>query len=661
MTKKLELSEETLAALEDKDILTQCKTEFQMAKEMMTPKWQTWQTNLKLYNNQKRDKEAVGNNLLYTLFNTLLAFLYFDKLMVSFEPRESGDIERCELTTHLAKFDYEDMGMPKKKYDLLWDSLFFGNGFAYVGGLKDQTPQVEVLDPFTIYIDPFTTDISNARFIALEKTMTKWEMEKKKFNNIDSLGVPTNTQYMAADQARKDAKNEVSNEEKLEYQNKQFIILEWFTIRDGKKVHFFTDFNCSLLLTPVKPLVFKDKEFPIITQTFSPIPHEFWSLSVPDLLEDKQRASAVLVNLGLAMEKAKLYPRYLFDRSAILNIQDLKNPQSNKYIPTDPAGRSLRDIITPLEQSTITNSTNLIYEMIRDFAERTVGAPELRQGIVSRGKRTATELQLTSINSDTRNSLSAKLFTISDIEFWTKWLNRYKQFRTLAKDKIIRIQGALGVRFESIETDTFNFKTDPDIVIESTNVSLQKKMMDKQSLVELSKVIIDDETTIAAKRYYKRKLLQLSEFDKDEVDQVLPPTFDELRAQEENKLLEKGKLPEIEPYDDHYTHIIVHNTVPMNETTKAVVIAHLQVHKDAFLKEKQKEKELEYQQQTKPSQPGMAGAGAQPPTNINGAIEGMISKGRMPFERPQVPINQIQPTNIPPTATGSVPQNPLNQ
>ncbi|MCX5781791.1 MAG: hypothetical protein NT145_03670, partial [Elusimicrobia bacterium] len=495
--------------------------------------------------------------------------------------------------------------------------------------------------------DPLATDISSARFIALERTMTKWEMEQKKFNNIDKLGVATDTQSKNADEARKEAKNEVSVSEPEDYQNKEFIILEWFTIRDGKKVHFFTDFNCSLLLTEVKKLVFKDDEFPITVYPFSPIPHEFWSLSVPDLLEDKQRASAILVNLGLAMEKSKLYPRYLFDRNAILNVQDLKNPQSNKYIPTDPAGRALRDVIVPLEQSTITNSTNLIYEMIRDISERTVGTPQLRQGIVSSGRRTATELQLTSVNADTRNSLAAKLFANSDVEFWTKWLSRYTQFKALAKDKIIRIQGTLGVRFESIETDTFNFKTDPDIIIESSNVSLQKKMLDKQSLVELSKVIIEPDTLTAAKRCYKKKLLQLSDFNKDEIDQVLPPNFDELRAQEENKLLEKGKLPEIEPYDDHYTHMIIHNTVPMNKITKAVVIAHIQTHKDAFLKDRQKEKELEYQQQTKPE------AGAQP--NPNGAIEGLISRGRMPFERPQVPTNQIQPTNIPPN-TGEVPQ-----
>jgi len=35
---------------------------------------------------------------------------------------------------------------------------------------------------------------------------------------------------------------------------------------------------------------------------------------------------------------------------------------------------------------------------------------------------------------------------------------------------------------------------------------------------------------------------------------------------------------------------------------------------------------------------GMAGTSVQP--NINGAIEGFISQGRQPFERPQTPMGQ---------------------
>jgi len=644
MTKKLKLSAKALEEIEKTNLLAQCKTEFRLSKDALTTKWSSWHTYLKLYNNSKRDKEAVGNNLLYTLFNTLLAYLYFDKLQVSFNPRESGDIDKCELATNAAKFDYALMNMPQIQYDWLWDALFFGIGYLYVGGMVKQVPQIEVIDPFTVYIDPLATEISNTRFIALERQMMKWEMKKKGFENIESLqSSKQDTQTERAEQARKDAKNEVNPTEEETYENKEYVVLEWFTIRDGKKVHFFTDFNCSILFTPVKKLVYKDHEWPFVIKRFSPIPHELSGLSVPDLLEDKQRASAVLINLGLAMEKSKLYPQYLYDRNAIPNINDLKNFAFNKFIPTEPGGRAMRDIISPLQQQSITNSTNVIYEMIKDFAQRTVGTPDSKQGFASKGKRTATELQLTQISADTRNSLAAKLFTLSEVNLWQKWLNRYKQFKSLVKDKIIRIQGALGVKFEQIDLDTFDFNTDPDVIIESANVSAQQKMIDKQSLVELSKVIIDQESTISSKRYYKRRLLQLSDFEKDEINQILPPTFDELRAMEENKILAKGKLPEIEPYDDHYTHITIHNTVADSDKVKANKMAHIQAHKQAFLDDRQEEKRMALEQKNAPQ-----GTPAKQP-NINGSIEGFISEGKAPFEKPQVPMSENPMNPINPT------------
>ena len=65
----------------------------------MKPKWDEWALRLKLNNNQKRDKSAVGDPLLFTIHQTVLASLYDDKLMVSHEGREAGDDEIAENLT----------------------------------------------------------------------------------------------------------------------------------------------------------------------------------------------------------------------------------------------------------------------------------------------------------------------------------------------------------------------------------------------------------------------------------------------------------------------------------------------------------------------------------------------------------------------------------
>jgi len=652
MNKKISKLAKSL--LEEQDVLTQCKTELELSKQTLLPKRVQWAEYLRLYNNAKRDKEAIGNSLLYSLFNTLFSFLYFDKLTVSFDPVESGDVDKCDLITKTAKFDYEAMKMPIVEYDWDWDALFFSTGILYIGAIdkKNKVPQIEVIDPFTFYIDPEAPDIHNARFIAIERTMTKEQMREKGFKNIDKLGNPpkAQTETKKAQLARKQAQNEVNTDEPLDYENKEFVILKWFTHRNGRKVSFYTDYNCSVLLTPVEDLIFKDNEFPIVLKHFSPIPHELFGISVPDLAGDKQRASAVLMNLAIAMEKSKLYPQYLYDKNAILNVNDLKNFAFNKFIPAEPGNKSINDVVAPLRQQSMTNSTSAILTLIRDFAQRATGQSELRQGMIPGGRISATTMRIAQMNADARNSLAAKLFTFAEKEFWRKWLNRYTQFKSLVSGKVIRIQGALGVRFVGLDSDTFKFKIDPDISVQSEAVSEQKRATQIQQLVEEYKMMSDNNTSEASKRYYRKKILELSNFSKDEIDQILPPSFDELRAQEENKLLEKGKLPEIEPYDDHQIHISIHNKVPQNNKNKAVIIAHIQAHKKAFLEQRQKEKEMEYKQsQQKPKNnlppfaqnPLNQGLGAQIGTkgNINGALNGITETGQPITGQPQVPQN----------------------
>ena len=92
-----------------KRLIQQIEKEYQLSWDHMKPKWDEWELRLKLYNNQKRDKEAVGDPLLFTIQQTVLASLYADRLTATFEAREDGDEDRAEITTSLAEFDYDEM------------------------------------------------------------------------------------------------------------------------------------------------------------------------------------------------------------------------------------------------------------------------------------------------------------------------------------------------------------------------------------------------------------------------------------------------------------------------------------------------------------------------------------------------------------------------
>jgi hypothetical protein len=120
---------------------------------------------LKVYNNQKRDKEAIGDPLLFTIHQTVLASLYNDRLNVNFEGRESGDEETAENLNSLAIYDYDEMEKDILDYEWDWDASFFGRGLCLNMEFdrKLKCPVPEIIDPMTWLRDPHAKSVNGDR------------------------------------------------------------------------------------------------------------------------------------------------------------------------------------------------------------------------------------------------------------------------------------------------------------------------------------------------------------------------------------------------------------------------------------------------------------------------------------------------------------------
>ena len=105
-----------------------------------------------------------------------------------------------------------------------------------------------------------------------------------------------------------------------------------------------------MLLTPdidsvlgAKILPVDDKGKPlswwVAAKRINPQPHQFKGVSLPDILEDKQRKKAVLVNDILNLARLSVYGSHAFNRNLIKNINDLKWGY-DKWIAVDGDPRS---------------------------------------------------------------------------------------------------------------------------------------------------------------------------------------------------------------------------------------------------------------------------------------------------------------------------------
>lgn len=589
---------EDLEQVDWKPLIEQIEKEYRLAWDYMKPKWDEWEIRLRLYNNQKRDKEAIGDPLLFTIHQSVLASLYSDTLIATWEAREEGDDERAELLNSLSEFDHGEMEKDVLDYEWDWDTTFFGRGYQLLWEFdRDlKVPVGETLDPMVCLPDPFATTIQGDRkgrgkagYFGWEARMTALEMdENENFFNLEGLKSGANANKLRSVFDRNhDARNaaqgtdDVSNlSNSLTGDNQGFRLLNWFTYWGGELV-FVTLAEDRKKVVRFYRLRNKDdepiKEIPIIDRVLFPISHQLHGVSIPDLVEDKQRARSVLQNVALRSAKNNVYPRYLFNSNKIKNRHDL-DIAFNKHIPVegDP-----NNAIVPVQKDTVKQEVQFILDLLDGAAQRSTGVPEFQQGSMSEQGRTATELNIVASRVDKRFSLAAKIFGWSERRFWQQWYKLYKDnFVEDIDEKVIRVHGALGAQWLKLTRENIVADIDPDVTVKSKLVADSERMEEMQLFQNYIGVIAADPN--ANVRYAFKELGRLHGLRKDKIDRMLPPTFDELRAEEENDRLAEDEKAYVHPIDNDDQHLQVHNRAPDTPAK----LAHLNAHKRSMMLKK---------------------------------------------------------------------------
>ena len=568
-------------------IILQIEKEWQLCWSYNAAKRKINLARLQLYNNQRRQQNTFGDPLMFTIFNTIHASLWDDRLAVSWEGRGGqGDEDVEENLNSLSTFDYDVMHKAELDYDWNWDAEFFGRGLLMLNDFDRtrgiQAPVPEVIDASTWIRDPRATSVNGdmrgrgaMRFGGREIGLSYWEMKKHPdYFNLKSLRKSkeiksTTDEMRAARRTAQGLENFAQKEEELgKYDNYEFRLVEWVTHIKGQKYLVTLGNNRSLVVRLRK--MRNQREWPIIDRPLYPISHDWDGVSIPDLTEDKQRFRAMLLNLTGVAAKSDVMPTYAFDRTKIKNQNDL-NFRTNKFIPVDG---STRDALTPVTKPTIHQYVNGIMDILDAAAQRATATPEIQQGVQSKEKRTLGELELVAAKVDTRYSMSAKLYGISEAKFWRQWYRLYKQhFKDKIDEKIIRIQGATAPMWRPLMRDNIISQVDPDVKIESKVISEAKRVREQQSYTGFATVVLQDPDT--NRRFVLKRMSKLQGMSKEETDLMFPPNVDELQAEDENAVLNEGKLPEINVQDNHQTHIWIHSKAKQTPH----MLAHIRRHK----------------------------------------------------------------------------------
>jgi len=570
------------------DLIKQIQLEYALCWENQQDRIRVGLERLQLYSNQKRDKSLVGDPLMFTVHQTVLASLYNDRLAVSFLGREEGDDETGDNLTSMAQFDYETMKKDVLDYYWAWDASFFGRGlvklFEFNRDKRFNCPIPELFDPMTFLRDPKAISVEGdikgrgalrfgGREIELSRRVLK---EDKGYFDISEVkaGSEVKSLIKQANEARDKAAglDNIKNASEKDLGDSENInALEWYTYFNGKKVCVTLANNKSKVIKLVKT----GDTFGLIDRPMYPNSHSWEGVSVPDLIEDKQRHRSVVLNLALQGMKADLYPSYLYDENRIKNKADLISIKMNKYIGVDGEG-DIRGAVAPMNKAQANqNMASWILQTLDVSVQRATATPEMQQGAVSDEKRTLGELNLISSKVDTRYSLTAKVFGWSERAFWEQWYRLYKEHMETGIDKkVIRIAGSMGNKFRALTKENITFKIDPDIKIESKTVAENLRLKDRTLLNAFAQTVIASPNALG-KKYFEKKLAQMNGLELDEANIIYPASVDELIAQDENDMfLSENKLTMVAPDDDDYAHLQIHSKAAETASKASHILAH---------------------------------------------------------------------------------------
>jgi hypothetical protein len=557
---------------------------------------------LKLFNNQRRDKEAVGDTTMFSVFWTVLASLYDDRLAAEFDGREEGDEETADNLDAVADFDYDEMMKDQVDFDWDFDTCFFGWGIVDMeqyyrdADNNEFYPMPSVIDPLTFLRDPEATSINGrdkrgtgaARFMGYEIGITKQEILDNehifpsiKTGDFSELSNTSTAQSLLYDaqEARNNAQNlgnTTKDQVKSLGDNHRYQVTVWYThtMFAGKisKVKVWLANDRSKVLG-IK--LIEKKYWPLVKRSLYPHSHDWRGTSIPDMTEDKQRARAIAINLGIRYMKQDLDPKYAYDTSMGISRKDLEG--TSNFVGIDGTDRkSIMGAITPLNKvNPNLQLVDFIMNSLAMSAEKATATPDIQQGIQSEKDRPLGETNIIAARTDTRYSLSAKIFGWSEREFWFQWYQLYKDF--FAEDideKIVRIVGAFGAKWRPLDRKSIICKLDPDIKILSKNVSRALKIEERRSFAEFLTYVAQDPNT--NKRYGFKKLGRLFGLAKDELDRLFPMTIDERMAEIENERLSENQYVATNAEDDHNVHLEILAKAKETPATQAHRIEHQQ-------------------------------------------------------------------------------------
>lgn len=575
---------------EFEELKNQVMAEYQTWFNYVTNKRELFRRRLELYHNITDTENKIYVRLLFAVIETLMALYYQDDITVHFAWRQLEDDEIANNIDNLAKFDQEEMWLDVLNYKTQWDRFFYWVSIRALTGWDKirKVPTREVIDPLCWIADP-DWYINDHKYHWFERECTERDLKEEDwYFNLDLIVKGTtnekdlNRQWYLADRLLNTPDTNNSEVYSLYFHYTNFDWEKYLTVWANNRSLIIKIFKLEAV-TEAEKKEPSNIPFPVVLNYYRPVRYDVFGICVPDLLEDKQQAIQLLLNLNRIKSEHEAWGDiFMYDPDAVKNINDLKIPTLwPKYVKADL--KINPNPIMAVNRGQIKQDNYNMPWIIQNDAYLAVWVDAQWLWISWEQNITATENQRVQKNANIKLILWNRINQWGEKMFWSLWYRAYKQYFNWSDKKNIRLNNGLWNIVYTIKKTDIISNTDVDIKI--INQSEEEWIKEKEKIgfmAVVNMLLADPSIPAISKRLAMRKMLTLNWLSKEESVEKVPESPEEMQAKLDVELLNKDEDPYLDPttamWEDQMTYIIVYKRALNTDAKQRALFKRMQLY-----------------------------------------------------------------------------------
>lgn len=498
-------------------------------------------------------KEKVNIHSIYSQVQTLMSIYYQNKISVKWQWRNRFDREVALNTNKVAKYDYGEMDVEVLDYKLQFD-VFMKWVWVMIADWFDKLqilPKWRVIDPLACIFDPeWWATIKDHRFFGIEMQMSTYEVDRR-WRKLED----TWEEYTQDLNRSKIKEVRWYADTWDDTDNKMVDIYFHFTRLDnGKPILVILWKGRSIILDTIQlPAITEEEKlnpmkiyFPVALKYYSYVPWDPLSISIPDLLRDKQGYYSQLFNAMLAAAiRSSMWDDRFVNTKKIKDLKGLQKPSIQwKLIPVNIwDNENISNVIYSIPKDNIWNLPFNLKSYLEEQMALDTWIDRNTTWVLSTQNATLWEREMAQRNANVKFLLATKQGNWFEKFRWKYlWYRIYQANLWEAEEKQVFFNNSYSPKNYTFRKDDFIWQDDLRLEIVNKAEREQEINSKKADRMALLPQLIAGAKSEDERVMLYREMLEAQGEDEEYIMDLFPYTSHELNAFDKLAMIEENDI-----------------------------------------------------------------------------------------------------------------------